>query len=81
MKMTVFWVVAPCSQVEVYRLFRGDCCIYHKGDRPEDGGSKHRDKLLLHDATTQKTIIFMLAAVRTSILTYYFSKGTCRLHF
>jgi hypothetical protein len=26
MKMVVFWVVAPCSQVEVYRRFRGTCC-------------------------------------------------------
>jgi hypothetical protein len=23
MKMTVFWVVAPCSLVDVYRRFRG----------------------------------------------------------
>jgi hypothetical protein len=29
MKMAVFWVVAPCSLVEVYHHFRGD------------GGSKH----------------------------------------
>jgi hypothetical protein len=26
MKMTVFWVVAPCSLVEVYRRFKGACC-------------------------------------------------------
>jgi hypothetical protein len=26
MKMAVFWVVAPCSLVEVYRRFRGACC-------------------------------------------------------
>jgi hypothetical protein len=29
-KMAVFWVVAPCSLVEVYHCFRG----------PDDGGSK-----------------------------------------
>jgi hypothetical protein len=29
-KMAVFWVVAPCSLVEVYQCFRG----------PDDGGSK-----------------------------------------
>jgi hypothetical protein len=29
MKMVFFWVVAPCSLVEVYRRFRGVCC--HKG--------------------------------------------------
>jgi hypothetical protein len=26
-KMVVFWVVAPCSLVEVYQRFRGPCCI------------------------------------------------------
>jgi hypothetical protein len=46
MKMAVFWVVAPCSLVEVYQRFRDPCCLHHQGDRP-DGG-----------ATTQKTAIF-----------------------
>jgi hypothetical protein len=41
-KMAVFWVVAPCSLVEVYQRFRGPCCLHHQGD---------------HDATTQKTAI------------------------
>jgi hypothetical protein len=27
MKMTVFWDVTPCSLVEVYRHFRGACCM------------------------------------------------------
>jgi hypothetical protein len=30
--MAVFWVVAPCSLVEIYQRFRGD--------GPDDGGSK-----------------------------------------
>jgi hypothetical protein len=34
MKMTVFWDIAPCSLVEVYRRFRGACCLHHQGDRP-----------------------------------------------
>jgi hypothetical protein len=37
-KMAVFWVVAPCSLVEVYQRFRGPCCFRHH--RPVDGGSK-----------------------------------------
>jgi hypothetical protein len=37
MKMAVFWVVAPCSLVELYQRFRGPCCLHHQGD---DGGSK-----------------------------------------
>jgi hypothetical protein len=27
--MAVFWVVAPCSLVEVYQRFRGSCCLHH----------------------------------------------------
>jgi hypothetical protein len=32
MKMAVFWVVAPCSLVEVYQRFRGACCLHRQGD-------------------------------------------------
>jgi hypothetical protein len=32
MKMAVFWVAAPCILVEVYRRFRGACCLHHQGD-------------------------------------------------
>jgi hypothetical protein len=32
--MAVFWVVAPCSLVEVYQRFRGTCCLHHQGYRP-----------------------------------------------
>jgi hypothetical protein len=45
MKMAVFWVVAPCRLVEVYRRFRGLYCLHHQGDetsitqRPDDAGS------------------------------------------
>jgi hypothetical protein len=31
MKMAVFWVVAPCSLVEVYQRFTGPCCLHHQG--------------------------------------------------
>jgi hypothetical protein len=51
--MSVFWVVALCSPVEVYWRFRGAFCLHHQG------------------ATTQKTAIFVLAAVRTSNLKYH----------
>jgi hypothetical protein len=30
--MAVFWVVAPCSLVEVYQRFRGPCCLHHQGE-------------------------------------------------
>jgi hypothetical protein len=31
-KMVVFWVVAPCSLVEIYQRFRCPCCLHHQGD-------------------------------------------------
>jgi hypothetical protein len=31
-KMAIFWVVAPCSLVEVYQRFRGPCRLHHQGD-------------------------------------------------
>jgi hypothetical protein len=30
--MAVFWVVARCSLIEVYRRFKGACCLHHQGD-------------------------------------------------
>jgi hypothetical protein len=29
-KMAVFWVVVPCSLVEVYQRLRGPCCLHHQ---------------------------------------------------
>jgi hypothetical protein len=44
-KMIVFWVVAPCSLVEIYRRFKSACCLRHHGDESAstsgDGGSKY----------------------------------------
>jgi hypothetical protein len=31
MKFRVFWDVAPCSQVDVDRRFRGAYCLHHQG--------------------------------------------------
>jgi hypothetical protein len=31
-KMAVFWNVAPCNLVEVYRSFRGACCLNLQDD-------------------------------------------------
>lgn len=30
--MTVLWDVAPCGMVDVYKRFRGLCCLLHQGD-------------------------------------------------
>jgi hypothetical protein len=37
MKMAVFWVVAPCSLVEVYRRFRDAYC-FHQPRRQQSSG-------------------------------------------
>jgi hypothetical protein len=70
-KMTVFWDVAPCSLLEIDRRFRGACCLH---DRCDDGGSKHLWNIgqFLRDctATSQKAVIFVLAAVRTPNITW-----------
>jgi hypothetical protein len=29
LKMTVFWFLTPCSLVEIYKHFRGTCCLHH----------------------------------------------------
>jgi hypothetical protein len=42
MKMTVFWDVAPCSLIEIYRRYRDAYCLHQQGDgHPDDRGSKH----------------------------------------
>jgi hypothetical protein len=33
-KMAVFWVVAPCSLVQIHQRFRGPCCLHHQGHEP-----------------------------------------------
>jgi hypothetical protein len=30
-KMAVFWVLVPCSLVEVHQRFRGACCLRNQG--------------------------------------------------
>jgi hypothetical protein len=32
MKMAAFWVVAPFILVQVYRRFRGACCLHHQSN-------------------------------------------------
>jgi hypothetical protein len=66
----VFWVVAPCSVVEVHRRFRSAWCLHHQGNFPSSR---------LHGATTQKTAIFILAAVRTWNLTSFIMLNLYRL--
>jgi hypothetical protein len=56
--MAVFWVVAPCSLVEVYQRFRGPRCLHHQGDhqthRPGDGGVRISETLVNFYHTTRR---------------------------
>jgi hypothetical protein len=40
MQVAVFWVVAPCSLVEVYQCFRDACCLHRQSSEHVEG-SKH----------------------------------------
>jgi hypothetical protein len=46
--MAVFWVVSPCSLVEVYQRFRGPCCLHHQGDE---------FALMMEAARTSETLV------------------------
>jgi hypothetical protein len=48
-KVAVFWVVAPCSLVEVYQRFRGPCCLH-----PPTSTRLHT--LTMEAARTSKTL-------------------------
>jgi hypothetical protein len=80
LKTDVFWITVPCSLEEVYRCLRGTCCLHHQGD---DRGTSSpwwwgQQALLKwtstrpHGATTQKTAIFILKAMRTWNLNEFF---------
>jgi hypothetical protein len=43
MKTTALWDVAPCSLVEIYRHFRGACCIHHQGDKSQNYQTTRRN--------------------------------------
>jgi hypothetical protein len=67
LKMVVFWVVATCSLVEVYRRVRGTCSLHHQGrDEAASTSETSVNFYQTHGATTQMTAVFILAAVRTS---------------
>jgi hypothetical protein len=72
----VYWDVAPCSHVEGDRSFRSAYCLHHQGD-PSVALMMEAVRTLkrrftsawLYGATSQKTLNFILAAVRTWNLT------------
>jgi hypothetical protein len=85
-KMAVFWVVAPCSLVEVYQRFRGPW------DRPDDGSSKWNlefDSLFSIPVGSLWTkfsgchtpcLFFFLSIDIASKVEYCFSRRICTWH-
>jgi hypothetical protein len=61
MMMTVFWDVAPCCFAEVYRRFRGPCCLHHQGD--ESGVIA----LMMVAASTSETSVNFYQTTRRNI--------------
>jgi hypothetical protein len=65
--MAVFWLVEPCSLVEVFRLFIGARCLHHQGSLKMEAASTTETSVHFYQATRRNT----LAAVRTWNLTEY----------
>jgi hypothetical protein len=65
LKIRAFWDVAPCN-LGVDRSFRGAFCLHHQGDDPSQYAPLKRRSTptTLHGATSQKDLIFILAAVK-----------------
>jgi hypothetical protein len=73
-KVAVFLVAVLCSLVEVYQRLRGPTLLHCQGDK--EGTLKHWLTFTrLHDATAQKTAIFMYYLEHKFLCFLFF--GTC----
>jgi hypothetical protein len=61
-KSTIIWDMMPCSPLKVNRRLRGTYCHYLQGRLTFDG---------LHSIISQKIVLFVTTAVRTSTPTLY----------
>jgi hypothetical protein len=59
--MAVFWVVAPCSLVDVYQRFRGPCCLHRQGDLPSSYSPPWEPQILLIKG------LFFFSCLQTSL--------------
>jgi hypothetical protein len=48
--MALFWVVAPCSLVDVYQRFRGPCSLHHQSEQ-------NAIALIMEAARTSETLV------------------------
>jgi hypothetical protein len=76
MKSTIFWDITPCSPLSVYRRFRGAYCQYQKNKFSEKPAWKQvppKRRLTLnalHGVSSQKMVLLITTAVRTSNPTF-----------
>jgi hypothetical protein len=74
LKMAVFWVVAPCRLVWVYRRFRGLYCLHHQGDEAVQTSEKlvnsHQSSPRYNPEASH--LIFIVTAVENSSHTNLF---------
>jgi hypothetical protein len=73
MEMAAFWVVTPCSLVEVYRR---SCCLHHQGDQVNialmmEAESTSETSTRIHGAATQKTATFTESFIRMLLGTIF----------
>jgi hypothetical protein len=54
--MAVFWVVAPCSLIEVYQHFRGPCCLHHQAIAPMMEAARTSETFVNFYQTTRRYI-------------------------
>jgi hypothetical protein len=55
--MAFFWVIAPCSLVEVYQRFRGPCCLHYQGFKYRLNPSQHGFRKFNSTATSLVTYL------------------------
>jgi hypothetical protein len=87
-KMAVFWVVAPCSLVEVYQRFRGPCWLHHQGEdytalqprrQPSSGQDKFRNKIVCKKLHVTNCIQFLFKFSLLTSLGYAVCMGQVRI--
>jgi hypothetical protein len=66
--MAASWNITPCSLIRVDRRFRGVYILNHQGDRPDDGGLKHRSQIDNEERVYRHNVIKCLLTTNTSVL-------------
>jgi hypothetical protein len=65
--MAVFWVVVPCSLVEVYKRFRGPCCLHYQGRRQPSSHSPPWEPQILLNISNPNCCKYKLTACGRNI--------------